>query len=222
MCCWLRVPKLALSLDVLLCSRKKSSSASGAGSAARRRLMKLLYIVSSVGHIGACVWFYVGANYKVKAPTCVQVFEVELVSISSSDNCRVWYCSFGILQKVLAGIPSPLTLHRVQKSIMRIFLEWAPTHKFGSSTSFHSIGWLPPSLSMGTLLTFHATITFHNEPSSHRSLVGNVTPQNPAEIIICILLMILNLTLFRSYSFWHSASVLHESVLHNRIDLEQS
>ena len=30
----------------------------------------------------------------------------------------------------------------------------------------------------------------------HR-LVGDVTPQNSAEIIVCILLMVLNLTLFR-------------------------
>ena len=49
-CCWLRVPKLALSLEVILLrSRHGSSSASGAASAARRRLLKLLYIVGCIG-----------------------------------------------------------------------------------------------------------------------------------------------------------------------------
>ena len=52
---------------MLLCS-KYAKSAGGAGSAARRRLIKLLYIVGSVVHIGACVWFYVGVNYKVEIP----------------------------------------------------------------------------------------------------------------------------------------------------------
>ena len=67
MCCWLRVPKLALTFDVLLCHQSggMTSSPNGAGSEARQRLIKLLYIIGCVCHIGACIWFYVGANYMV-------------------------------------------------------------------------------------------------------------------------------------------------------------
>jgi hypothetical protein len=48
---------------------------------ARDRLMKLAFVVFSVIHIGACIWFYIGSQY----------------SVSSLQNSRFAYQTFALV-----------------------------------------------------------------------------------------------------------------------------
>jgi hypothetical protein len=60
---------------------------------ARGRLMRLAFVVFSIIHIGACIWFYMGSQY----------------AVSSLQNCRFAYKSFVLVY----FIQSQLTRHVV-------------------------------------------------------------------------------------------------------------
>jgi hypothetical protein len=88
LCGWLRLPKLTLSYLLLL--RKDTPAATRSKeSSNRRRVTKLAYSVFALGHVFACIWFYLGAQYSVTAVLSLSTLEMM--------SCDTFYIEWPVL-----------------------------------------------------------------------------------------------------------------------------
>jgi len=168
MCCWLRIFKMALPFTIL----SKNSGGARSDESARGRLMRLAFVVFSIIHVGACIWFYMGSQYARWFPDhAISWYEVDdkLHSISYTEHDK-----FGM---------------HADSTVWEQYL-----------ASFYWVA---------------ATIT-------SSGLVGDVIPSNPIEMIFCICLMILNLTLLRFVTGEVSSEVMKadECIINARSKLE--
>ena len=130
LCSWLRVPKLLISYEAVFRGQRLSSLESKESSS-RRRLTYLACIVFSIGHICACVWFYVGSQYVV-------IFLV--LSILLMPEWYWFHCSIGIRRTLYPGIGF-LRLSQIYPSLIIINLAWKLVRQYGSNIFCLSTGW---------------------------------------------------------------------------------
>ena len=140
-------------------------------SSVRRKLANLAYIVASIAHITACGWFYIGSHYKVLIELQARIKLFPIVETSLQD----WFPGRGV------------SWYSVEPDMIeRSFINY---NKFG----MHS----DATVWEQYLLSFYWVCT----TLTGNGLIGDEMPQNVVEMIYCIGLMVISLTLFR-YSFF--------------------